>query len=1173
MKKAAKRSSNKSTASKHSSRARIAQVVGYFPPHLGGMEVVAQEISLELARLGWPVEVITSNVDAKKLPRLQREGNLTVRRLRTLEFAHTPFMPALFWRLWRVKKPAIFHLHLSQAYLPELVWLVSGLRRIPYVVHYHLDVEPSGRLGPLFVLYKHYIQPIIIHGAAQVITLSPEQADMVKQRYHLSDDKVCYLPNGVSQAFLAIGKKPRTMHSPLRLLFVGRLAPQKRLDRLLEAMTHVSADVVLRIVGDGEERAKLEKMTQTLGLKNVIFVGALMGDARLHDYETADVFVLPSDREGMPLVLFEAMAAGLPVIGSGVQGIREHLTGYGIVVSDPSPTTFAEAIDDFYEHRDKQFPDLSKASREKAARYSWPKLTGQLERLYRGLGRPRSQWGLGRVGLLSGVLAWWLGLLELRTLPSVPNVVIDIVGFSFLVLAPGLLTVICLRLRSVVPWGKLVMSVAFSLLELMSVGVIGNTVLQWFGIRRPLDAPYLVGEISLLLVVLMIMTWSRTKEWQLLIGPNLRKLLPSGLDWLIALFPLVFVLLSVLGATSLNNGGTDLWTMGMLLGLAGFSLVIVNKSGKLSNTTVATALFLMSLSLLFMTSLRGWYTTGHDIQQEYRVFLLAKDNGVWQIQRYRDPYNACLSITILPTILANLTRLFDPYVYKVFFQILFATCPVVIYLFVRKWLSIGLAFLATLYFLSFPTFFTDMPYLNRQEIAFTFFALMLYVIFQDQIRLRLRRMLFLALGLGLVLSHYSTTYSVIVILFLAVGAWYAIIIAAYLLKRLRLVNYSSSSLGILHVPKELRRVTVFMLVTLTFSSFMWTVVLTDTGTSALTIARQTILTAAESFRSDTPKSNDTNYSLFSFSNVSPAKELSEYVSDTVKPARSNDPAEYYPIADLQKFPIHEANDTVQPLTSSGRYFTKHGLDVAAFNYDFRQASAKLLQILVISGFIFVLFRRTYNRLLDSDFMALAVGSVIFVGLQVVLPILSVQYGLLRAFQQSLMLLGLFTVLGSIAIFAWLPSRKLRIAATSLLAVLFLLSSTGVLTQAIGGYYAQLNLSNSGTYYDNYYTQPQEIAAIGWLNNLAKQSSNSLQLQMDDSTYSRLNTYTKLVPSGDIYPSLISRQSYVFLGYANVKEQQSTVVYNGDLITYAYPVQFLDQQKNLIYSNGGAEIYR
>ncbi len=1153
----------------------IIQIVGYYPPHLGGMEVVAQEISSALAEAGWPVEVITSSIDAANPFAEDHKIPYKLSRLRTFEFAHTPFMPALLWCLLRVKKPAIFHLHLSQAYLPEMVWLSAKLRRIPYVVHFHLDAEPSGRLGFLFVLYKRFVQPVIMRGADQVIALSPEQAAMIQHRYHISAAKVSFLPNGVAQKFLDIGAKDREAHTPLRLLYVGRLSIQKRVDRLIEALTKTAADVQLAIIGDGEDRAKLQALAEEHGLQNITFHGTLAGDELLRAYEQADVFVLPSDKEGMPLVLLEAMAAGLPVIGSDVQGIREHLAGgNGILVKKPSPSSFATAIDDFYEQRKTQLPLLSQAGRDMAAGHSWRQLAEQLTALYESPVLQKPARAITRFGLATGVIGWWLLFLGLRAAHGLPAVLTDTVGFSFLTLVPGMLTVISLRLNQLAAWGKLVLAIGFSLLELLLIGLLGNTLLQLAGTSRPLDASYLVWEISASLAVLLIVAWWRAKGWRLNPRAKLRELLPTRLERQVAVAPLGLVVLSILGATSLNNGGANAWTMVMLIGMAGFSWLLLAKSRRLGDTSVAAAITLMSLALLLMTSLRSWYTSGSDIQLEYHVFQLAKTSGVWRIQDFRDPYNACLSLTILPTMFANLLKVLDPYVYKVLFQVIFAFCPAIIYLLVRKWLSVAIAFLATLYFMAFPTFFTDLPFLNRQEIAFIFAALMFYVLFQDQLVLKLRRGLFMAFGLGLVLSHYSTTYSIIAILFMAAVAWPVLLKTSDWLGRRRLL--ANRPLATLRVrASHLKRISLLMVVSLAFASFWWTTVLTHTGSNTSLVIKQTFSAIGSSFRQEEPKSNDTSYNLFSSKSASPAEELNSYVKSVADITRAKDPGAYYPAADYKHYPVKLVPVKTQPLTRLGRSLESRGLDVAAFNQAMRQGSAKLLQILVISGFIYVLARPSYGRLLDNDFISLSIGSMVFVALQVVLPVLSVQYGLLRAFQQSLMLLGVFTVLGSLALFAWLPTRLLKLGLPVLLAILFFLSSTGVITQALGGYSAQLNLNNSGTYYDIYYTHAQEIAGVDWLDRTAHASHTkpAPEVQADQYMFNKLMNYSDIDATNNIFPSLIRQGTYVILGYSNVTKRQSTVAYNGDLITYSYPTALLDQQKNLLYSNGATEIYR
>ena len=363
----------------------IVQVAAYYPPHLGGLERVAQEISEQLARDGYAVTVLTSDIGAKDSPRTECAPKLTIKRLWSFDFAHTAFIPGLLWQLLRVRKPAIFHLHLAQAYVPEIVWLAAKLRGVPYIVHFHLDVQASGPLGFIFLWWKRWIQPAIIKGAAHVITLSPDQSALVQERYGVPAGKVAFIGNGVSEKFLAIGSIMRDFHDPLRLIFVGRLASQKHPERLIEALPLIASPVSLTLVGDGEDRAELEALVAKLGLRNVEFKGILRGDELLQAYREADVFVISSDREGMSLAILEAMAAGLPIIGSDVLGITEMIEGVGVSVKDPGPRTFAQAIGDLAAHPDR-LTGLSAASFQKAQQYSWSKLAKSLESLYKEIG-------------------------------------------------------------------------------------------------------------------------------------------------------------------------------------------------------------------------------------------------------------------------------------------------------------------------------------------------------------------------------------------------------------------------------------------------------------------------------------------------------------------------------------------------------------------------------------------------------------------------------------------------------------------------------------------------------------------------------------------------------------------------------------------------------------------
>ena len=167
-------------------------------------------------------------------------------------------------------------------------------------------------------------------------------------------------------------------------MYVGRLAIQKKVERLIEAISLLKFPAKLIIVGDGEDRLKLELLTEKLKLKNVTFVGKKYGEELREYYQHADVFAISSDKEGMPLVVLEAMASGLPIVGSNVLGIRELVKGTGILVDKPDGEGFAKAITRIYENP-QLIQKLSLKSQKKARQYSWKLVANQFIEQYESL--------------------------------------------------------------------------------------------------------------------------------------------------------------------------------------------------------------------------------------------------------------------------------------------------------------------------------------------------------------------------------------------------------------------------------------------------------------------------------------------------------------------------------------------------------------------------------------------------------------------------------------------------------------------------------------------------------------------------------------------------------------------------------------------------------------------
>lgn len=322
----------------------ILQITPYYPPHLGGLERVVENLAVGLGRRH-DVRVVTTTIGSGDAPRRSRVGAVQVRRHRSIEFAHTPLVPGLLGSLLRAPRSAVLHLHTAHALLPELVAITARLRHQRFLIHFHLDVDGSGRLGWLLPAYKKHVFGRVLRAAAGVIVLTQSQADFVRATYRVRDERIFIVPNGVGAAYFMTARPLRRPEDgPLELLFVGRLSPQKNVARLLGAMSLVRLPIHLTVVGDGEQRAELRGLADRLGLTNVTFAGARLGADLARSYADADAFVLPSDKEGMPLVALEAMAAALPIVATAVPGTIE-LLGDVALMAEPDPAALAAALD------------------------------------------------------------------------------------------------------------------------------------------------------------------------------------------------------------------------------------------------------------------------------------------------------------------------------------------------------------------------------------------------------------------------------------------------------------------------------------------------------------------------------------------------------------------------------------------------------------------------------------------------------------------------------------------------------------------------------------------------------------------------------------------------------------------------------------------------------------
>lgn len=360
---------------------KIIHVSAYYPPSLGGLEKVVEHLAVEQARTGSSVEVVTSNVGYKNEYEDVKIKGFTVSRLFGKKIANLPIIPALLFRLLLQPGRSLFHCHVAQAFIPEITLLAARLRQSKFIIHFHVDAAPSGPFGFLFALYKRLLFPVTLRNADAIIVFSENHASLVRNKYGITKEQIHIVPNGVAPEFFY--DQPRQLHTPTCLLFVGRLEAQKNVGMLVASLAHVESEVSATLVGNGDKQPELSAQVKKLNLTNVNFAGRKNGNELLAVYRNADIFVLTSDREGMPLVLLEAMAMGLPIVATDVEGTQDVVkqSETGILVPLGDTKAFASALDTLIKNPER-YQTMSKTTRRAADEYSWEKVAVKVRGVY-----------------------------------------------------------------------------------------------------------------------------------------------------------------------------------------------------------------------------------------------------------------------------------------------------------------------------------------------------------------------------------------------------------------------------------------------------------------------------------------------------------------------------------------------------------------------------------------------------------------------------------------------------------------------------------------------------------------------------------------------------------------------------------------------------------------------
>ena len=361
---------------------------------IGGMQNHTAELTRALDRRGVLQTVLTTRPPTA--PYFQRLGDhtrvirlgLPVRRFRQLYAPQAAVLAPIL-----AARADVVHVHLGEdlAVLP-LGAAAARIHRLPLVLTVHTSLRHTLAVSDLRSAILKTLGGAIErwgeHSADAVLAITPRLFRLLASD-GVEADRVHLIPPGVNPSlFEGPFEDPFSGVGRPRVLFVGRLAPQKGVRALVAAaglLEDESAQVLL--VGDGPERPALEREAERLGVNGRLhFVGFLAHERLPAVMSHADLLVLPSLYEELGTVLLEAMQAGLPIVASKTGGIPDVIEDgvNGMLVPPGDPKAIALAIDRLLANRDLA-RRLSEGAQEGGKDYDWEVLAGRVLRVYRGV--------------------------------------------------------------------------------------------------------------------------------------------------------------------------------------------------------------------------------------------------------------------------------------------------------------------------------------------------------------------------------------------------------------------------------------------------------------------------------------------------------------------------------------------------------------------------------------------------------------------------------------------------------------------------------------------------------------------------------------------------------------------------------------------------------------------
>ncbi len=376
-----------------------------FPPLGGGTGVVNFHLLEEMSRRpDVTVDLVTSSRSRTRYETERFADRITIYKVpvdnHNIHHATNRELLRYSWRgWWQARRLLSQHRYdVSFAFAGVPAGAISYVLRYTHGLPYILSLQ--GPDVPWFEARYHYLYPLLTpviariwRQAGAVTAISAEQVALAHRT--MPELELITIPNGVdTRSFVPAGDpSPR----PFTMICVARLIERKGQHHLLRAFAQLRAanhePMALIFVGTGDAEPQLRELAASLQVTEAVtFKGFVPREHMPRVYHDADVFVLPSQHEGMSIALLEAMACGLPVVVTDTGGTAELVTQgrNGDIVPWADVPALTAALQRLLKDRDA-CKRMGQEGRTRAQAFGWPALSTRYLELCVGLTSPSTK--------------------------------------------------------------------------------------------------------------------------------------------------------------------------------------------------------------------------------------------------------------------------------------------------------------------------------------------------------------------------------------------------------------------------------------------------------------------------------------------------------------------------------------------------------------------------------------------------------------------------------------------------------------------------------------------------------------------------------------------------------------------------------------------------------------